>query len=173
MDSMELYPNTGYISPFKGFWIRLVAFLIDFIIIGIFAGFAFVFIAVAGETLVQPGNSGILIFLAGIIGIIIGLMLYKPLMEASEYQGTFGKYFLGMKIVNQQGERITMTASFVRTIVYMLQTSIPFVNMVSWLALVMIGFTEYKQGLHDIASGTFVVLHQWQGPVPVEDQFGA
>jgi len=78
-----------------------------------------------------------------------------------------------MKIVNQGGERITMTASFVRSIVYLLQTSIPFLNMVSWLALLMIGFTEYKQGLHDIASKTYVVSYHWQGPVPVEDQFGA
>ena len=172
MDSMELPPNTAYISPFKGFWIRVVAFVLDSIIIGIFGGFALGFLAVAGETLVQPG-SGFLIFISGWIGVLIGLILYKPLMEASEYQGTFGKYILGMKVINHYGERITTTASFVRSAIFLLQTAIPILNFVSWVALVMIGFTEYKQGLHDIASGTFVVPHQWQGPVPVEDQFGA
>ena len=171
MDSAELYQNTAHISPFKGFWIRLVAFLLDSIILTIGVVLTFFVLFFTAESLLGAAAGGV--FLIAIVLFIFAMLLYKPLMEASEYQGTFGKYLLGMKIVNQQGERITTTASFVRTIVYLLQTSIPFVNMISWLALVMIGFTEYKQGLHDIASGTFVVPHQWQGPVPVEDQFGA
>ena len=172
MDSMDLYQNTAHISPFKGFWIRLVAFLLDSIILAIGVVLTFIVLIFTADSLLGERAMGG-VFLILIVLFILAMLLYKPLMEASEYQGTFGKYLLGMKIVNQKGERITTTASFIRTIVYMLQTSIPFVNMVSWFALVMIGFTEYKQGLHDIASGTFVVPHQWQGPVPVEDQFGA
>ena len=35
----------------------------------------------------------------------------------------------------------------------------------------MIGFTEYKQGLHDILANTYVVTNHWEGPVPLEDNF--
>ena len=172
MDSMDLHQNMASVSPFKGFWIRLVAFLLDSIILGILVLTTFfVLIYSTGSLFGEEAAFGA--FLILFLLAIFAMLLYKPLMEGSEYQATLGKYALGMKIVNQGGERITMTASFVRSIVYLLQTSIPFLNMVSWLALLMIGFTEYKQGLHDIASKTYVVSYHWQGPVPVEDQFGA
>ena len=172
MDSMDLHQNMASVSPFKGFWIRLVAFLLDSIILGILVLTTFFVLTYSVGSLFGE-EAAIGTFLILFLFAIFAMLLYKPLMEASEYQGTLGKKFLGMKIVNQNGERITMTASFVRSIVYLLQTSIPLLNMVSWLALLMIGFTEYKQGLHDIASKTYVVSYHWQGPVPVEDQFGA
>ena len=172
MDTMDLHQNTASVLPFKGFWIRVVAFLLDSIILGILVVTTFFVLTFTAGSLFGEG-AAIGTFVILMVILIFALLLYKPLMEGSEYQATLGKYALGMKIVNQRGERITMTASFIRTIVYLLQTSIPLLQMVSWLALLMIGFTEYKQGLHDIASGTYVVPYHWQGPVPVEDQFGA
>ena len=94
-------------------------------------------------------------------------------METSDYQGTFGKYLLGMKIVNQKGQKINLNASFIRTLVYFGQISIPFINSLTMWALLLIGFTEYKQGLHDIAAETYVVSHHWEGSIPLEDNFGA
>ena len=172
MDSAELYQNTASVSPFKGFWIRLVAFILDMIILSIAVILIFlVLVSTASNLFGEDAAIGTVLIL--FVVFILAMLLYKPLMEASEYQGTFGKYLLGMKIVNQKGERITMTASFIRSIVYLLQTSIPFVNIVSWLALVMIGFTEYKQGLHDMAAKTFVISKYWQGAIPLQDNFGA
>ena len=92
-------------------------------------------------------------------------------METSNYQGTFGKYLLGMKIVNQNGQKISFSTSIIRTLVYFLQTLIA-APLTVWL-LLMIGFTEYKQGLHDLAAKTFVVSQHWEGAIPLEDNFGA
>ena len=164
--------ETGQPFPFKGFWIRLVASMID----GIILLFLVILLALASLVIfgVTLGDDvGIGMFFLVLILASISTILYKPLMEASEYQGTFGKYALGMKVVNQNGVRITNTESFVRTIVFVLQTSIPFLNMITFLALLMIGFTEYKQGLHDVVSKTYVVTSYWEGPVPLEDNFGA
>ncbi len=99
----------------------------------------------------------------------IATILYKPIMEASEYQGTVGKYALGMKVVDQNGKRITMTSSFLRTILYIIGAQ----GFLLCLGVIMIGFTEYKQGLHDILANTYVVTNHWEGPVPLEDKFGA
>ena len=93
-------------------------------------------------------------------------------MEASEYQGTFGKYFLNMKVVDKNGRRIQISKSFIRTIVYMFQVYIPIINWFSWLLFLVIVFTEENQGLHDISAETYVVSKYWQGPVPLQDKSG-
>ena len=60
-------------------------------------------------------------FLVLLIMGITAQLLYKPLMEGSEYQGTFGKHFLNMKVVDKNGRRIAMSKSFIRTLVFLLQ----------------------------------------------------
>ena len=160
--------ETGQPYPFKGFWIRFVASLIDgiilLILIILLASISFViFGAALGE------GAGVGMFLLVLILASIATILYKPIMEASEYQGTVGKYALGMKVVDQKGQRITMTSSFLRTILYIIGAQ----GFLLCLGVVMIGFTEYKQGLHDILANTYVVTTHWEGPVPLEDNFGA
>ena len=166
MDAIN--PQTIGSVPFKGFWIRLIAAILDGFVIIFFWLITFYLIFVVSKTgLLTDSNIFLSIVLAILTLIIVGI-IYKPVMETSDYQGTFGKYLLGMKIVNQSGQKINLSASFIRTLVYFL-TSIPFVN----LLLLMIGFTEYKQGLHDIAAKTFVVSQHWEGTIPLEDNFGA
>ena len=172
MDSAELYQNTASVSPFKGFWIRLVAFILDMIILSIAVILIFLVLVSTASNLFGEGAAVGTVILLFILS-FFGILLYKPLMEASEYQGTFGKYFLGMKIVDQEGEKIIMAASFIRTLVYLAQTAIPLLNLITSFLLLMIGFTEYKQGLHDIAAKTYVVSKYWQGHIPLQGGFGA
>ena len=160
--------ETGQPYPFKGFWIRFVASFIDGIILLI------LIILLASISLVIFGaalgeGAGVGMFFLVLILASIATILYKPIMEASEYQGTVGKYALGMKVVDQNGQRITMTSSFLRTILYIIGAQ----GFLLCLGVVMIGFTEYKQGLHDILANTYVVTTHWEGPVPLEDNFGA
>ena len=159
--------ETGQPYPFKGFWIRAVASIIDgiilLILILLLAGISLViFGAALGE------GAGVGMFLLVLLLACLATILYKPIMEASEYQGTLGKYALGMKVIDKNGQKITMTSSFVRTILYIIGAQV-----LLCLGVVMIGFTEYKQGFHDILANTYVVTTHWEGPVPLEDNFGA
>ena len=161
MESLQPY-------PFKGFWIRAVASIIDgiilLILILLLAGISLViFGAALGE------GAGFGMFLLVFLLASLATILYKPIMEASEYQGTFGKYALGMKVIDKNGQKITMTSSFIRTILYIIGAQ----GFLLCLGVVMIGFTEYKQGLHDILANTYVVTNHWEGPVPLDDNFGA
>tara|TARA_Y100000768_G_scaffold51_1_gene50 strand:+ start:574 stop:1059 length:486 start_codon:yes stop_codon:yes gene_type:complete len=159
--------ETGQPYPFKGFWIRLVASFIDGIILLILIILlATVSLVIFGAALGE--GAGVGMFLLVFILASIATILYKPIMEASEYQGTVGKYALGMKVVDQNGQRITMTSSFLRTILYIIGAQ----GFLLCLGVVMIGFTEYKQGLHDILANTYVVTTYWEGSVPLEDNFG-
>ena len=153
--------------PYKGFWIRLVAALIDGIVLAIIVIFLAVFsLLFFGATLGEGAGLGM--FFLVLILASLATILYKPVMEASGYQGTFGKYVLGLKVVDKNGQRITMTSSFLRTILYIIGAQ----AFLLCLGIVMIGFTEYKQGLHDILANTYVVTTYWEGPVPLEDNFG-
>ena len=159
--------ETGQPYPFKGFWIRLVASFIDGIILLILIILlATISLVIFGAALGE--GAGVGMFLLVFILASIATILYKPIMEASEYQGTVGKYALGMKVVDQNGQRITMTSSFLRTILYIIGAQ----GFLLCLGVVMIGFTEYKQGLHDILANTYVVTTYWEGSVPLEDNFG-
>ena len=164
LQSMRMQP-----SPFKGFLIRFLAFMIDIVVtlIAVFAA-AIVFGIFFGSLF--GGEAG---FGVGLIVFILAALaaqfLYKPLMEASEYQGTVGKIALSMKVVDKNGQRITVAKSFIRTIVYLIENAIPFGS----LAFLIIAFTDEKQGLHDMGAKTYVVSKYWQGPIPLQDNFGA
>ena len=172
--------STAGVIPFKGFWIRLVAAIIDGVLL-LIAFFVFAILI----TVIFGGLGGLLggeegTFGAGLMGFLLAILvftifqlLYKPLIEASEFQGTLGKYMLGMKVVKANGERLDMGTSFVRSIVYLVCMALMSL-VVPVLAFFMIGFTEQKQGLHDIVAKTFVVPQHWSGPIPVpQDGFGA
>ena len=159
--------EVGQPYPYKGFWIRLVAALIDSIVLTIIIIFLAVFsLLVFGATLGE--GAGIGMFFLVLILASLATILYKPVMEASDYQGTFGKYTLGLKIVDKNGQKISMTSSFVRTILWIIGSQ----AFLLCLGVIMVGFTEYKQGLHDILADTYVVTNHWEGPVPLEDNFG-
>ena len=153
---------------FKGFLIRLIAAILDIIIL-----FTFWIVVLIMSILmaVRFINDETLFVYAILVSLAIGIatLVYKPFMEASEYQATFGKYLLGMKIVDQSGERIMASTSFIRTLAYLAQTAIPVLNFLTMFLLLMVGFTEYKQGLHDMAAKTYVVSKFWQGPLPIEE----
>ena len=158
---------------FKGFWIRLIASILDGFIILFFWMLTFFLLFTVGNTGLFSDSDMILSLILSVITLAIVGIIYKPIMETSNYQGTFGKYFLGMKIVNQNGQKINLSTSLIRTLVFFSQTLIPWLNLLTMWLLLLIGFTDLKQGLHDMAAKTYVVSKHWQGPIIVEDNFGA
>jgi uncharacterized RDD family membrane protein YckC len=153
------YPAVPYV-PYAGFWIRFIAAIVDFFIIRVVL---FPLKAMFGlGSLVASGfgmngfHHGMalpyLIFGGGVLGLItIGASwLYEALMESSSYQATLGKMIFGMKVTDLYGNRI----DFARA------TGRHFAKIISALILcigfIMVGFTERKQGLHDIIAGTLV-----------------
>ena len=151
------------IPMFKGFWIRVLAALIDYLLITF--GTILIFLIVVlffGQIL---GVEGYILgfLLAWLLVVAIGIG-YKPAMEASSFQGTFGKYFLGMKIVNREGHRITLKDAIIRFVVFIVSSG----THLLFLGSIMIGFDEKKQGLHDMVADTYVVTKHHYGPVNLD-----
>ena len=164
-------PAAGHVAPagyavaqagvrYGGFWIRVLAAIIDAIIVSVvLAPIKIIFglggLAVGGFDMHGfhgPLALPYLIFGGGIFALLkLGAnWIYEALMESSSYQATLGKMIFGMKVTDLYDNRI----SFARA------TGRHFAKIISLLTLcigfIMVGFTERKQGLHDMIAGTLV-----------------
>ncbi len=154
------YPVAQAGVRYGGFWIRVVALIIDVIIVKVVllplkAMFGFGGLALNGFD-VSRFHRGLalpyFIFGSGIFLLLtlVASWLYESLMESSSYQATLGKMIFGMKVTDLYGNRISFAKA----------TGRHFAKILSWLifciGFIMVGFTERKQGLHDILAGTLV-----------------
>ncbi len=154
------YPVAQTGARYGGFWIRVVAFIIDFIIVRVVL---FPFKAMFGLGGLAAGGFGMngfhrgmslpyLIFGGGILAVltIAASWLYEALMESSSYQATLGKMIFGMKVTDLYGNRISFARATGRHFAKILSA------MILCIGFIMVGFTERKQGLHDMLAGTLV-----------------
>jgi uncharacterized RDD family membrane protein YckC len=135
---------------YAGFWKRLAAFVLDYIIVVVMAAMAggviggFYGISAGAPT--DDAASG--------LGAVAGLLvwwLYYALMESSSRQATLGKLALGIKVVDRQGNAVSFGRATARNLTKLLSGAI---LMIGYL---MAGFTSRKQALHDIVAGCLVV----------------
>jgi uncharacterized RDD family membrane protein YckC len=82
---------------------------------------------------------------------IAGYYLYYAFMESSANQATVGKIALGLKVTDEEGNRISFGRALGRTVAKILSALILF------MGFVMAGFTDRKQALHDTIAHTLVV----------------
>lgn len=143
-------PGSSYTSiiEYAGFWKRLIAFVIDFILLGIL----YLLIGIVLASIIGTEDDQYNTFLAIFYTLsFIVFWLYYAIAESSSIQATPGKIVLGIKVTDTEGKRI----SFLRS------TGRNFAKIISWLILligyIMVAFTEKKQGLHDIIADTLVV----------------
>ena len=126
-------------TRYAGFWTRVVAAIIDAIIIGI-AG------SLVGMLFGGPENSQ----LPGLLSMVIA-WLYGAYQESSKTQATIGKRIMGLVVTDMQGKRLT----------FLNATGRHFAKYISAIILcigyLMVAFTPKKQGLHDMIAGTLVV----------------
>lgn len=137
---------------YAGFWRRLAAYLVDYIvvIVGIFLFFFVLGMAVTIASGGRDPNEKIFEVLGYLIG-LPAVWLYFALCESSSWQATLGKRALGIKVTDVNGQPV----SFARA------TGRYFGKIISGLLLfagfIMIAFTERKQGLHDLMADCLVV----------------
>ena len=150
---------------YAGFWMRLLAFMIDSVVMGI--GFVLVlipliFLTGLGSFLSrfhpdqELDDAGIffiigLIFLLATVSLLL-TWLYHALMESSEWQATVGKKLLGMAVTDMAGQRISFGRSTGRHFGKIITNMIP-----AFIGYIMAGFTEKKQALHDMMAGCLVL----------------
>jgi len=122
-------------TVFAGFWIRVAAAIIDWLVVTVATGI------LVSVTFGPPG------FFLG----FVGTWLYEALMTASEKQATLGKLLMGIIVTDEAGNQLTFGRATGRHFAKYLSGLILFVGYI------MVAFTDRKQGLHDMIAGTVVV----------------
>jgi uncharacterized RDD family membrane protein YckC len=147
-----LYPSA---QSYGGFWIRVVAAIIDAIVVQVVVfPLSFIvgaIIGVAGVAVSMPGHG------VQLVGVIVGAALgvggswlYEAWMESSSRQATLGKMVFNMKVTDLEGNRISFARATGRHFAKYLS------GLILGIGYIMVGFTERKQGLHDMIVGTRV-----------------
>ena len=138
-------------QPYGGFWVRVLAYIIDSIILQ----FATSILSGIGMALAIALGGASETAAVGALGSFYGLAfvanwLYFALMESSRWQGTVGKQALKLIVTDADGGRIGFGRATGRYFAKFLST------MIFLIGFFMVGWTERKQGLHDLIAGTLV-----------------
>lgn len=129
---------------------RIVAFLIDAI------PWALIFVlisALSGQTDTTNGISVNLYGVPFIIYLVLGITYYVS-MEAV-FGGTIGKLLLGVTVVNESGDRITLKQSLIRNMLRFVDAFPYFIPY--FVGIVAIAVSPTKQRLGDRVAHTYVV----------------
>ncbi len=136
---------------YAGFWKRVAATLIDFIIFIVVGSLLGLLLGIIGL------NLAIVEALLNILS-FIGGWLYYALMESSSKQATIGKIVLGIKVTDLNGHQISFARATGRYFGMILS------GLILGIGYLMVAFTEKKQGLHDIMAKCLVVNNEQNSP---------
>jgi len=149
---------------YAGFWLRVVAAIIDMIVLGIvgwivtlpFMGAMGMRAVVAGRSPFTPMRPEDVFAMIGAFFWIIVIRtvlqwLYFALFESSAWQATLGKKALGLEVTDLNAARIGFARATGRYFGKYISTFILFIGFI------MAGLTEKKQALHDMMAGTLVI----------------
>jgi uncharacterized RDD family membrane protein YckC len=152
-------------SPYAGFWLRVVAFLIDRVLLAIACGvLASIGLAIVGveyfRTMFQGMNGDNpaipVAFISTIFFLLLVILLlswiYEAGMEGSKHQATLGKMALGLFVTDLQGRPLSFAHASGRFFAAFITRLIPF-----GIGYAMAGFTEKKQALHDMIASCLVL----------------
>jgi uncharacterized RDD family membrane protein YckC len=149
----KLSPSYKIHHNYANFWIRLLAFIIDFVIMSILFNIIRIVINFKLKNEYIVADYGFFVLYRGPIVFIIG-WLYYSIFESSKVMATVGKMVVKIKVTNLLGNRITFFNATGRF----------FGKFISSLFLcmgyIMIFFMSTNQSLHDYWAQTVVIKMQ-------------
>jgi uncharacterized RDD family membrane protein YckC len=125
---------------YASFWKRLAAIIIDSIIIAAVFIFAAIFLSVEIYYIIA----------------LFGSWLYFSLQESGPMQATVGKRAMKIKVVGENGERISFGKATGRHFGKIIS------GFILYIGYLMVLWDSRRQGLHDKLAGTYIVEEQPQ-----------
>jgi uncharacterized RDD family membrane protein YckC/pSer/pThr/pTyr-binding forkhead associated (FHA) protein len=147
-----------------GFWLRLVAYVLDAFFISLIAGAAIIlqtwlilhflqgmsiFDLLQGTSIQATTTYQYLVTINSILYTVISIIYI--LSGWARKGATWGKRIVGLKIYSSKGKTpIGWGRAILRLIGYFIS------SLILMIGFLMIGFTDRKRGLHDMIAGTYV-----------------
>ena len=153
----QYFQEAGIYKPYQAilanFWWRLLALLIDTTIIYAFiiAGIAFMDIVLVfiGKKVLDGDDNDTTTVLT-LIFLLVNLF-YFSLMESSRKQATIGKIACGLKVVDENGFRISFSKALGRYFGKILS------SFVCYAGFLVVLFSDNRQAWHDQLAHTYVL----------------
>ena len=124
-----------------GFWLRVVAVIVDSALMMLLLAVMMVGAAGVGEDLIEPTYW---------LWVLISF-LYWPVLESSAQRGTVGKMMLGLVVADIDGGKLPFLRSLLRNLAKII-SAIPF-----YIGFFLAAFTARKQALHDLITKAVVL----------------
>ncbi len=140
MEMQSIPPALPEQPHYAGFWIRLLAYIIDAVILG----------AISFPLIQVLSSMGIGDHSTNVLSIAISWM-YFAVFESSTWMGSPGKKALGLIVTDEQGQQLSVGRATRRYFAKILSA------LLLGIGFFMIAFTARKQGLHDKIFHTLVV----------------
>ena len=153
---------------YAGFWLRVVAYLIDSVVMGVaFMALFIPFAIMTGLTAVlgkihpgeDPRDVGAVLggtFFLGLFTVVclafLGGWLYHAKMESSSWQATLGKKALKLRVTDLYGARVTFARASGRHFAKLITGLIPL-----GVGVMLAGLTDRRQALHDMIASCVVL----------------
>lgn len=134
-EAMNAATPATTVKTYGGFWKRVLAWLIDALVVS------------AGTGLIIALTFGI-----GVVVVFVGHWLYEAFMTSSSWQATLGKRAVNMVVTDVHGGRITFARATGRHFAKWISA------MVFGIGFLIVAFSQKKQGLHDMIADTYVVI---------------
>lgn len=161
---MASVPNSGPAAPppppvwdahpmgtaqvaYGGFWIRVVAYIIDAILISLVLGLV---TSIFGVRYMDMDDMSQIDPTVNLLSLAVA-WLYFALMESSERGATVGKMAMGLRVVTNDGKRLSFMNATGRYFAKILSA------IIFCIGFIMIAFTDRKRGLHDMIASTLVI----------------
>lgn len=138
--------RTGQLA---GFWIRLIAFVVDTIAIAVIALLvaSALEIPISESSGADDSNFAAIFLIAWLLGIVHSTVL------VTAWSTTLGKWIFGLRVVLTDGSKIRICRAFSRALFFFVFLS-PIILVISSL---MVALRKDKRGLHDFVCDTEVV----------------
>ena len=157
-------------SVYAGFWKRLAAGIIDWVLLSItglslflpFLGLIFARVGFSASDFEYYGQTyddqtvgialfGMVAWFFGFVALTIVSWLYYALMESSSKRATLGKMAIGIEVTDMDGQKISFGRATGRFFAKCIS------GLILYIGYIMAAFTQQKQALHDILASCLVV----------------
>ena len=84
--------------------------------------------------------------------VIVVLLLYLTIIESSGWQASIGKKAVGLRVIDRNGQQLTLIQSLGRNLLKIVSGALLFIGFM------MAGWTRRKQALHDKISNCYIIV---------------
>ena len=148
---VQALPDGVPAQQYAGFWLRMVAWLIDSVVVFILQMVSGIVLGASGALLGGlSGDDGAIAMLVWLFTTILGIAYY--VVFTGSCGQTLGKMALRIKVIRKDGGDIGYGRAALRETVGKFASGI-----ILGIGYLMIAFDERKQGLHDKIAGSYVI----------------